>query len=327
MRLEGLDHLRGIGVLLVLFFSVAPWVYFQGGYEFLNHDIKGEFHLGDFVFPLFLFSSGTSIFLDIALHGKIRFFDGAKKYAKLLSIALLISALRLFLPFPDEVMVIAVCDTLIFLILMVSGIRGLAAFCIAGIALLATMPIFTSVLWEELTKPYLGGVIGIIYYSLYVAGGFFVASVALQNYSRIIESSAPKMYAKFGIAAQLVFWVSLIFWEIDRIELSITFIFLSLAVYCFALGFLVWLCDIKKVRNDFISTIGSASIIGWAVFYATTSAVLLCGENWAFSWGNYLLVLVCGENESGRNLLDTQDPSAYIASHRNGEKINRADFA
>ncbi|MFH1080835.1 MAG: hypothetical protein V1766_11375 [Pseudomonadota bacterium] len=291
MRIEGLDHLRGIGVLLVLFFSVAPWVYVQGGYEFLNHVIKGEFHLGDLVFPLFLFSSGTSIFLYLALHGKVGFFDGAKKYAKLLFVALFISALRLFLPFPDEVMVIAVCDTLIFAVLMVSGKRGLAAYCIAGMALLATMPNFAAGLWEELTKPYLGGTIGIIYYSLYAAGGFFAASAALQNYPKKIDPSAPEAYAKFGIAALIVFLVSLMFWEIDRTGLSITFVFLSLAVYCFALAFLVWLCDNKKIHNGLISTLGSVSIVGWAVFYATTSAVLLSGESWAFSWSNYLLVL------------------------------------
>jgi hypothetical protein len=113
----------------------------------------------------------------------------------------------------------------------------------------------------------------------------------LQNYPGKIDASAPEAYAKFGIAALIVFLASLMFWEIDRAGISITFVFLSIAVYCFALAFLVWLCDNKKIHNGFISTLGSGSIVGWAVFYAATSAVLLSGEKWAFSWGNYLLVL------------------------------------
>ena len=59
-RNHTLDVLRGFAILGMVFFTVI----LQLGKDlpdFLTHNVRGQAHIGDFVFPLFLFASGMSV--------------------------------------------------------------------------------------------------------------------------------------------------------------------------------------------------------------------------------------------------------------------------
>lgn len=58
-RNETLDILRGLSIVGMVFLTFIPRLS-ESLPDLLKHDIRGQVHLGDFVLPMFLFSSGMS---------------------------------------------------------------------------------------------------------------------------------------------------------------------------------------------------------------------------------------------------------------------------
>jgi uncharacterized membrane protein len=61
MRVKGIDVLRGGAIALMFFFTIIGMLG-SGLPDWLTHNAPGSLHIGDFVFPMFLFASGMSLF-------------------------------------------------------------------------------------------------------------------------------------------------------------------------------------------------------------------------------------------------------------------------
>lgn len=284
MRVSGLDHLRGLGVVCVIVFSLWYWMYYpEPSFSPLVHVVPGEFHIGDLVFPLFVFCSGVSLHLysqKVKKRGGTAA-DAERKYLKLLLVALAICGLRLFLSFPDEVMVIAMCDIIAVNLFWSSGKSTVLRSALLIAALLLAVQAFLPSIWAYATGTYLGGWLAIPYYLIILLFGLFVAQQAFPD-GEYAPKATLRALLKWSAAFALASILCLLLWPLDRSALTLTFIAFSTAASAIMLLVFVRICDKWGRRSSFLSVLGANSLWGWALLYALSTMFWFMGKK-----GNY----------------------------------------
>ena len=112
-RNRSIDALRGLSIVLMIFFTTTLILSKDLPY-ILRHNARNSIHLGDFVLPLFLFSSGMSLSYYFNKHkdeDRITYFWGlGRRFIRLGIVAILLSpySSRGFLEM-DEIMLSALC--------------------------------------------------------------------------------------------------------------------------------------------------------------------------------------------------------------------------
>jgi hypothetical protein len=291
LRLQGLDYLRGFAIILVLVFSVWSSMYQKDPLSgLLEHNIPGQFRPGDLVFPIFLFCSGAALwfFYGKSLFAKAHFDDAVKKYFGLLLASLVISSSRFFSPFPDEVLLIAVSDILVFSALWFSGVRGLAAYAVLCALLVFAGPFLLPSFWAALISPYLGGWAAVPYYSAIVAAGALFISRAVPG--RQSAKADFGFMLKWAALFALLLALSTLVIPIDKMGLSLSFQFASVLVSSVLLSMCIWAFDAAKASFPPISLLGSHSLHGWALLFFFTAGIWDLGMQCSFSPAAYLPV-------------------------------------
>ncbi len=293
MRLSALDHLRGAGILLVFLFSFWTWLYPNApAPDAIVHNVPGQLHAGDLVFALFIFCSGVSLwfFYRRCLLRKLQFDSAAGRYLRLLGLAILISAVRLFTPFPDEVIFIALSALLVLPLLWLRRPLIPAVYAALVLAVLVGLRPLAPELWYSLTAPYLGGILGVFYYSLLALAACAVAAFAFPS-GLLDKRSLPALWKSWGLALALLAASSLVLGAPDKMGLSISFLALSLAVFIPLLALSIHLFDNLRWRLPLVVRIGASSLAGWAAFYAVSA--LFWYRGWGGSLDSGLYPLFC----------------------------------
>ena len=282
-RLRALDHLRGLGILAVLVFSLWGWLYSSPAPALLAHGVAGQLHPGDLIFPLFAFCSGVSLWFYVCrqrARGQT-LETAAGHYLRLLVLALLISATRIFLPFPDEVMFIALSGLLILPLIWPLGkpvssfssrIPSLALPLVYSLLILALrilLPVADPALFRQLASGYLGGWMGLFYYSLLLLAAALLACRAFPS-AQFSPSSKPVLMRAAAISLALFCLLSLFDFP-DRTALSLSFLALSFAAGVILLKLFIHLFDSGQRRWRLAEAVGRFSLAGWALFYAVSS--------------------------------------------------------
>jgi hypothetical protein len=253
------------------------------------HIVKGELHPGDFVFPLFLFCSGASLWLYLC---KLKPRGGGlaqaeRKYLWLLLAALAISGMRLFVAVPDEVITIAVCGLVSLNIFWHFGLRGIA---IAALALFASFALLAAIFpafLAQASNDYIGGWAGALYFLVMYLAGFVVSQAAFPN-GRFFGQKTYRTLSLWLLAFSALALACSFAWDFDRAALSPAFVPLSLSISTLMLLFFTWLCDSVGLRSRFLTTLGQNSLWGWALLCVLTTAFWLMGKKGAYLPGIYL---------------------------------------
>ena len=276
MRILGLDHLRGFGIILVIVFSLWQWMYYPvPEFSLLVHNQNGQFRFGDLIFPLFLFCSGVSAWL---LCSKLRqsgrtIAEAEKKYLLLILTALVISAAHLFTPFPDEVMMIAVCNVILFNLLWsnVSRKSLIAASILLPLMLFAFKSLSPDI-WKMVGDFYLGGWLGLLYYLPIVIIGSVIAQDTLPG-GKFEPKTAFKAIEKWLAIFLAAAIISALIFPIDKMGISPSF----LPVAMLACASLFWLflniCDQMGFNSGFLRLIGAHSLWGWALLFFVSGGI------------------------------------------------------
>ena len=282
MRISGLDHLRGIGIVLVIVFSLWYLMYYpsEPGFGLLVHIVPGQLHPGDFVFPLFVFCSGASLWLFSGRMGQKSLARAEKRYLWLLLAAIAISGMRLFAPFPDEVTTIALCDLIALEAFWPDSSARLKSLLAALLAFFIAAPVLLPAQFASFASQYLGGWLAIPYYLILLIAGFMVSMAAFPNgkSGRGTLVCLAKWVAAFSALAAL----GSLLWPLDRTALSLSFLALAAAVSTLLLLALVWLCDGLGFKSRFLAVLGANSLWGWALLYAVSSIFWLSGSKGSF---------------------------------------------
>ncbi|VVB56861.1 Uncharacterised protein [uncultured archaeon] len=283
LRLSALDHLRGLGILLVFLFSFWYWLYPGGAVPALiEHNVPGQVHAGDFVFALFIFCSGVSLwfFCARARQTRVPLDSALGRYLRLLGLALLISATRLFVPFPDEVLIIALSALIALLVVWLGRPLLSGLWALAVVAVFSGLKFGAPAFWSSLTAPYLGGFTAVFYYSLLTLAAAIISARAFPR-ARLEPGSIPSLWNSWGWAlAGLALTLPL--GLPDKVGLSFSFLALSLAIFIPLLVLAIRIFDAGGLRLPLAGRIGASSLAGWAVFYAVSALV------WYRDWGNRL---------------------------------------
>ncbi len=275
MRSGWLDHYRGFGIILVLFFSLYGWMY-SGDAGFFRHNMPNEIHAGDFVFPMFVFASGVSMwhFRRKLRKGWNGFADGAEKFAGLLVAAIIISAFRLFQPyFPDEVALIALSCLIIFPVYFLLGKKGVAGYAAASLIFFAFGKTALGIqAWEMLRIGNLGGWLAAPYYAAILALGALAAEYSLGK-----NRNAAKGFAHSGIAYAALSVPLLFFFPPFKMENSVSFMMLSASGGAICMAACMRIFEVGRIRLGFVEAMGQKSLSGWAVYYFLTAMVWYLG--------------------------------------------------
>ena len=91
MRIPSIDMLRGLMIVLMVFFTVSYWTSANLP-DVLKHNEANSLHIGDFVLPMFLFASGMSlVFFHEKRKGKNYWLDVIERFGKLALISIILS--------------------------------------------------------------------------------------------------------------------------------------------------------------------------------------------------------------------------------------------
>ncbi len=290
MRISSIDHLRGIGIILVLVFSLWQWMYHpQPFFNPLVHIVGSELHAGDFVFPLFLFCSGASLWLYArslkARGGKLE--QAERKYLGLLLASLAICGMRLFVSFPDEVVIIAACALISVIIFWNSSLQGILLSALALCASFAFLAFFFPAFLSGASGDYLGGWLGIPYFLPVFLFGFMVSQAAFPQ-GKFSGIRTYRTLSVWLLAFSALTLASSLAWQFDRSSLSPSFLPLSMAISTLALLFFTWLCESAGFHSQFLALLGQNSLWGWALLAAITSAFWLLEKKGEYPSGIYL---------------------------------------
>lgn len=302
MRLSSLDHLRGFGIILVLVFSLWQWMYYPTGeFGLFVHNRHGEFHFGDLILSLFLFCSGVSVWF---YYGKLvrssgSIADAEKKFLLLALSALVISGAHLFGFFPDEVLIIAACDILLFNLLWHKASRTfLFAYSLLLPLLMFALQSLQPEVWKLAFGYYLGGWLGIAYWLVLVILGAIIAQDAFPNGK--FEQKKPFKAIEKWLAVLLFFAaVTALLSPIDKMNLSPSFLPVS-ALYTASLFWLfLHLFEARKLNIGFLRLMGAHSLWGWGLLFFVSGAIWFNGSRGDFDPSIYfpfcllLLILLC----------------------------------
>ena len=321
-RLLALDHMRGFGILAVLIFSLWGWLYSSPSPAWMVHNAAGQFHLGDLIFPLFVFCSGFSLWFYVCSQRSrgASLEAAAGHHFRLLLLALLISAMRAFFPFPDEVMFIALGGLLVLPLVWGLGGRGAnpptrirwfaipLAYAAVVLALRFLLPLADSPLYHQLASGYLGGFMGLLYYSLLMLAASLLASLAFPAvnpthlFKPVILRAAALSLPIFGLLSLVDFP--------DRTALSLSFLILVFSIGAFLLLLFIHLFDEGRRRIWLVEAVGRSSLAGWALFYAVSSLFWHLGLADKLDPNLYLVLCVALYLALGAILLMSRPPLA-----------------
>ncbi|MEM4348081.1 MAG: hypothetical protein QXN37_00745 [Candidatus Anstonellaceae archaeon] len=290
MRISAIDHLRGIFICLAIIFSLwhslcTP----DPSYSLFFHLIPQKFQPGDLIFPVFLFSSGASLWLYLhkLKQSNGRLVTAEKKYLNLLLIGIFFAGVKLFLVFPDEVTIIALLGLISINIFWSFGFFGIyIVAAILSISLLLLWLLFPSIPLSYSFRM-LGGELGFAYFAIIYLVGFVISGFAFPSSTSNFESVKKLSYSLLALAF-ISFFFSLL-WPIDRTSLSPSFLAFSLSVSIFILTLLVLLCDIFDVKFGFFELLGQNSIWGWGLISIFQSSSLFFDFQTAMSVWLYLI--------------------------------------
>ncbi len=214
----------------MLFYSIIyrlsddlPWL--------LDHNVNGTLHLGDFVLPFFLFTTGLALnFMSFK----------PMRWAKMLLVWFVLSPFSsgTFLGM-DEVMLNAILSFILFFFVSNDLILYFILF-----AMLFIYP------YVELSDAYLGGYPSVIFYSTVVIAGILTG----KNMDR-----PQKMLFLFLILSIL----SLFFYPPHKMTASPSFMFLS-ALFSISLFSII---HHGKIRNSVLEYLGKNSLYYWFMMF------------------------------------------------------------
>ncbi|MEW6722311.1 MAG: heparan-alpha-glucosaminide N-acetyltransferase domain-containing protein [Candidatus Micrarchaeota archaeon] len=249
MRVAEIDRFRGFTIVAMVFFSLIS-ILSRTLPDVLAHNAEKSLHIGDFVFPMFLFASGMSlVFFHRRREGKKAggyALDVAERTGKLAIIWFFLSPVSSgeFLGM-DEVLLSAILFV-ISLILLRFGWAGLAAgaalpaLAYAALAAIGGLPDFS--------LGYLGGYQAILFWLPVMIGGV-MAGIMLERLERFLLASL--------VAAALL----LLVFPPYKMELSPSFMALSVS---FAASVFIIL---RKTQSGVLEYIGKAPIRYWVLMF------------------------------------------------------------
>ena len=181
-RNAAIDAFRGLSILAMVFFTFTLALS-SNLPDILKHNVRGSFHAGDLVLPMFVFASGMSLAYYLEKRADCdaasRWKDIASRFIKLAAVAVVLSPFsgRGFLQM-DEIMLIAICFLACSALYPCSwGVQALILILIS-ISYLALIQNDWATVFEDL---YLGGYAAVPYYLPVMLSGTMVAKSVMHG--------------------------------------------------------------------------------------------------------------------------------------------------
>lgn len=246
MRVRAIDTFRGLSILLMVFFTMLARL--SGSLpDFLDHNVPGSLHFGDFVLPMFLFASGMSLVFFYRKYRKRQFaLETIERFGKLVMIAFLLSPFSSGMFFGmDEVMLSALCFIPGILLVsfpsIVIAAGGLAVFLLYFI--LQTLQML-----PDFTAYYLGGYPAAVFYLPVMLGGV----IAAKNIERTKE---------LLVGAVMLSAVMLLIFPPYKMSASPTFMMLSIALS------LAFLLAAQRFGSQALEYLGRRPLRYWTLMF------------------------------------------------------------
>jgi hypothetical protein len=176
-RDQSIDAFRGLSIILMVFFTATLKLSNELP-EVIRHNVRGSFHVGDMVLPMFLFASGLSMVFFLEKYGRERQIVG-KRFLKLVLIGIMLShwSTRGFLEM-DEVMLSALLFMGCFLLSDVDHRVLLALILVIDLSYGLVLHFG----WDNVFREYyLGGYYSVPYYFPVMLAGMMVGRNTLRE--------------------------------------------------------------------------------------------------------------------------------------------------
>jgi len=248
--------------------------------ELLKHNVPGSVHVGDFVLPMFLFASGLSLayyFENNLSRGSLCSSSALKdiigRFIKLAFIGLSLSYFSAYrLLEMDEVMLSAICFLACIFLSRFKWKFGLLIIILINLSYLLLIKFDHTYIFSQ---HYLGGYLSVPYYLPIMLSGFFVGQdmilrsemnhlTASTNNASENPISANNLLLMVGV--MVLFLLSMLFAQLDKLTASPSFMMLSILV-----SFFLYIAFIKfKLSNPIaaqIEYIGKNPLRFWVMMY------------------------------------------------------------
>lgn len=295
-RIRSIDVFRGIAIVLMVFFTLL-YVLSADVPELLEHNVRGEFHIGDLVLPMFIFASGMSIvfFVKKREHKKrsIFFLDVFERFAKLVFVSILLSPFTASGFFGMDVIMLS---ALVFLgALVVFDLKQehilALVFCIFAfyviLQLLGITPIWAGVR--------LGGYPAAFFYLPVMLSGMLLGKlVATNNYT---QQKIKKLFLFFTVLFVLFSY----FTSVDKLSASPGFMLLSILISILLFS-LINKFDSQNILFNVLAWLGKKPLRYWVmmflffviplIYYGYVRGTYPLDFHWSIGIGLSMLILV-----------------------------------
>ncbi len=264
-RDRALDTFRGLAIVAMVFFTLLLRLG-EDLPEALRHNVRGSFHLGDLVLPLFLFASGLSLGYYLHARKGLRpsdlWRDVAHRFLRLALVGIILSPWSARGWFEmDEVMLSAL------LFPACIALAGLDWRWGPGVVAVVTFayPMLWAAGWDALMKGhYLGGYAAIPFYLPVMLAGLLLGRAA------IVEGHFRGRRSRWIVAAVsgLLLACLLLGGSVDKLTATPAFMLLSLLV-CYLLLVAVELLA-SRLRLPELEYLGHRPLRYWVLMWLTS---------------------------------------------------------
>jgi len=258
-RYKPIDTFRGFSILAMVFFTVTLRLS-RDLPDILRHNVWGSLHVGDFVLPFFLFSSGLSLAFYISKNEQLKdFFQNVtKRFIKLAFVGILLSYFSAYGFFEmDEVMLCAFC---FIICILINRFDYRINLCLILTINLSYLLLLYLKIQDIFIEHYLGGYPAIVYYLPVMLVGLLLGNGIISD----------GLYCKKNnIIISTIFVFFLIFWfliPIHKLTVTPSFIMLSIIVSYLIFVFIEMILKVVKSSKE-LDYIGKKPLRYWIMMY------------------------------------------------------------